>query len=65
MGQRDVAANGVHMPDSCSKARSMNRKFYHCGSHDGYSLNVQDDLKPIINTFNKGKINAQQARNKK
>lgn len=62
--QRDLAANGVLMPDSCSKAQSMKRKFYHFGSHHVYSLNVQNDLNPIINAFNKGKINAQQARNK-
>ena len=63
-GQRDLAANGVLMPDSCSKARSMKRKFYHCGSHAIYSDQVDLSLSKIKEKFNNGTLNTQQARNK-
>ena len=63
-GQRDKAANGVLMPGSEKKARSMRRKFYHCGSHPLYSALIDKRVTDVENDFNSGKIDANQARNK-
>jgi RHS repeat-associated protein len=40
-GKRDAKENGVLMPDSPEKAKSMRRKFYHCGSHAMYSRKIE------------------------
>ncbi|MFJ4144705.1 hypothetical protein, partial [Pseudomonas sp. NPDC089734] len=36
----DKKENGLLMPDSADKAKSMKRVFYHCGSHANYSKAV-------------------------
>ena len=63
-GNRDKAENGVLMPDSESKAKQMNRKVYHCGSHPLYSIGVNEKLQRIEEQFNKGEINISQAKEK-
>lgn len=52
------------MPGSEQKARSMRRKFYHCGSHPLYSLATDAKVEKIRKDFEGGKINDSQARNK-
>ncbi|SMC29053.1 RHS repeat-associated core domain-containing protein [Andreprevotia lacus DSM 23236] len=64
-GQRDLAANGVLMPDSEKKAIAMKRKFYHCGSHGKYySPMVNSQVQRIENDYNSGAISAVEAKTK-
>ena len=62
-GKRDVAANGILLPDSEAKARQMRKAFYHCGSHGViYSPLVDNQVTAIERRFNQGKITDVQAR---
>jgi RHS repeat-associated protein len=62
-GKRDVAANGILVPDSSAEARKKNRAFYHCGSHSViYSPMVNNQIEDIDRKFSRGDITAEQAR---
>jgi RHS repeat-associated protein len=60
-GQRDVAANGIALPNSQAASRRLGLP-WHCGSHPIYSIGVQGALQPIVNDFNAGRITAAEAR---
>lgn len=61
---RDKASNGILMPDSCNKAQSMRRLYYHCSSHTIYSARVEAQMIIIKNQYTRKLINAQQAKEK-
>nr|WP_244115319.1 AHH domain-containing protein [Burkholderia cenocepacia] len=63
-GKRDSKENGLLMPDSEQKAKSMKRKFYHCGSHAIYSAGINLQVDRIESAFKRGAIDAAQARDK-
>lgn len=53
------------MPDNATKAKSMNRMFYHCGSHSVvYSPMVNGLLGKIEDDYNAGIINNEEARSR-
>ncbi len=60
-GQRDVAANGVGLPNNRAASQRMGLP-YHCGSHPGYDTVVRTQLQPIVDDYNNGVINAATAR---
>ncbi|NWD83074.1 RHS domain-containing protein [Pseudomonas reactans] len=60
-GKRDARENGVLMPDSPEKAKSMRRKFYHCGSHEIYSKKIEWELNKIEQKLDEGLIDKNQA----
>ncbi len=61
---RDKASNGELIPDSCKKAQSMRRRYYHCGSHKIYSSVVTVEVDKIYQDFDQKRITAQQAKDK-
>ncbi|WP_233702202.1 AHH domain-containing protein [Iodobacter ciconiae] len=63
-GQRDDAANGLLIPDSAQKARQMKKRFYHCGSHAGYSAVVNNQVQKIRDEYENGDISSTEAANK-
>lgn len=63
-GQCDAASNGLLMPGSDKKARSMRRKFYHCGSHPLYSALVERQVRQIEQDLTDKKIDIGQGRSK-
>ncbi|WP_353171880.1 RHS repeat-associated core domain-containing protein [Acinetobacter rudis] len=63
-GDRDKASNGELIPDSCKKAQSMRRRYYHCGSHTIYSGVVTGEVNKIYQDFDQKRITAQQAKDK-
>ena len=62
--EMDNANNGVLAPCSESKAKSMNRAFYHCGSHAIYSAQIEARIAEIENDFKDKAIDASTARAK-
>jgi RHS repeat-associated protein len=63
-GKRDVAENGLLMPDNAAKAKQMKKKFYHCGSHAKYSGLVDRQVFDIEHDFHNGTISASEAKEK-
>ncbi|WP_122690151.1 RHS repeat-associated core domain-containing protein [Pseudomonas viridiflava] len=61
-GTRDTKSNGLHMPDSETKARAVGRKIYHNGSHKNYSDLVDQKLSRISNRYSANMISKAQAR---
>ena len=59
---RESRANGLKMPESMEKARRMNRRYYHSGSHDGYSNSIDRRLLAIKARFENKTISAAEAR---
>ncbi|MFJ4145895.1 hypothetical protein, partial [Pseudomonas sp. NPDC089734] len=47
----DKKENGLLMPDSADKAKSMKRVFYHCGSHANYSRRVEGKIADIKDVY--------------
>ncbi len=61
-GTRDTKSNGLHMPDSETKARAVGRKIYHNGSHKNYSDLVDQKLSRISGRYSANMISKAQAR---
>lgn len=61
---RDSASNGILVPDSCNKAQSMRRFYYHCGSHGIYNGKVELYVAKIEDDFRKKRITIVQAKEK-
>lgn len=59
---RDHRSNGVLMPDSANGANSMNRKYYHNGSHKNYSASVEAEVDQVKFNYESGNISAADAR---
>ncbi|MEN8639315.1 RHS repeat-associated core domain-containing protein [Pseudomonas sichuanensis] len=61
--QRDAKENGLLMPDSADKAKSMGKMFYHCGSHGKvYSPMVDNMVAKVQDRYDAGVIDEAQAR---
>jgi hypothetical protein len=61
-GMRDQAGNGLLMPDSQAKAKTIGTKVYHNGSHNDYSRLVSNKLRRIENRYNSSSISKAQAK---